>query len=305
VNLTQSDECGNSLAAGADPKCRLVWRQAGELVAHPSYLRNGLAVPVSKIAALRELGDLAFKEPIIVTRDRVIIDGYARWQTARKCGRKAVLCLEYDLSEIEALRWLIQSHFPSRGLSAYSRILLARDLRPSLRERALSNQQVGGRHRDPSNLTEAEKIDVRREIAKAAGVSVGNVTKFEQLRLTAGSAVLEALSRGEVRIHKAWGWRKMHPTQQTEQLRLHRLKRDLRQKVKTLISKHRVKEPSSGQPSLSVDDLSQLTQRLSRMVLEQIEELGPVVISLINLPGKGVFLTQELFDAISRDEGKP
>ena len=301
MNLTQSNEEGISEISGVDPKCRLVWRHVTELRSHPSYLRNGLAVPVVKVAALRELGDLAFREPITITRDRIIIDGYARWQIARESGRKLLLCLEHDVCETEALRWLIQSHFPSRGLSAYSRILLAQDLRPDLRERALSNQQAGGRLRNSSNLTEAEKVDVRREIAKAAGVSVGNVTKFEQITLTAGEDVLDALNRGEIRIHKAWGWRNMPPTQQTEHLRLHRLQRDLRQKVKTLISKHRVKKPSSGELSLSVGELSQLTQRLLTMVVDEQEEPDPVLIALIDVPGKCVFITQKLFDAVSED----
>jgi hypothetical protein len=298
VNLTKSDEIGISVAKGADLSCRLIWRCVSELRAHPSYVRNGLAAPVSKMAALSEIGDLAFREPIIITPGGIVIDGYARWQTAQECGRKTILCLEYDVSEIETLRWLIRSHFPFHGLSAYSRILLARDLRPTLREKALLNKRTGGREKHSSNLTEAEKVDVRRVVAQAAGVSVGNVTKFEQLRSTVIPDVLEALGRGEIRLHRAWGWRNMLPNQQKEQVRLHRLKRDLRRKVKTLISKHRVKT-SSGGSFLSIGTLSQLTQRLSTMLIDERDEPDRLVIALIDLPGKCVFLTQELFDAVS------
>jgi hypothetical protein len=84
-------------------------------------------------------------------------------------------------------------------------------------------------------------------------------------------------------------------------LRLHRLQRDLRQKVKTLISKHRARMPSSGERSLSVGELNQLTQRLLTMVVGEQEEPEPVLIALLDVPGKCVFITQKLFDAASGD----
>lgn len=44
----------------------------------------------------------------MITRDRTIIDGYCRWELARRQGRATtVTCIEYDLSEEEALSWLL------------------------------------------------------------------------------------------------------------------------------------------------------------------------------------------------------
>jgi hypothetical protein len=42
-------------------------------------------------------------------------------------------------------------------------------------------------------LTEAGRLDVRNEIARIAGVSVGNVTKVKQLTTTAHLDILKAL----------------------------------------------------------------------------------------------------------------
>lgn len=80
-------------------------------------------------------------------KNGIIIDGYARWELARRQGRQTIPCLEYDLTDEEALRWLIQSHRPSRGLNSYSRVLLALDLEPRLQERARANQQAGGQNK--------------------------------------------------------------------------------------------------------------------------------------------------------------
>jgi integrase len=40
---------------------------------------------------LAERRDLAFRDPIVITRDRMVIDGYARWELAKRNGRLLVL----------------------------------------------------------------------------------------------------------------------------------------------------------------------------------------------------------------------
>jgi hypothetical protein len=66
-------------------------------------------------------------------------------------------------------------------MNDFCRILLARELEPCLKAKALSNLRFGGRMKGSSNLTEDAKVDVRKEIAAAAGVSVGNVTKISTI----------------------------------------------------------------------------------------------------------------------------
>ena len=65
---------------------RLVTRSVDEIRPHPSYLRHHLAVSASQLSALEERGDLAFKEPIVITRNGFIVDGYARRELARLQG---------------------------------------------------------------------------------------------------------------------------------------------------------------------------------------------------------------------------
>jgi hypothetical protein len=85
--------------------------------------------------------------------------------------------VELDVDEDEALRRILDHHRRSSGWNDYSRIRVASKLREATRKRAEANQQAGGRFKASSKLTKAEKVSVRKEIAHAAGVSEGSVTK--------------------------------------------------------------------------------------------------------------------------------
>jgi hypothetical protein len=177
---------------------QLVTRRLDELHPHPSFVRHHLTVPASKLSALAELGDLAFREPLVITRECTILDGYARWQLAQLQGRSTLPCIEYKLTEAEALHWILQSHRRSNGLNDFIRILLALELEPGFKEKARPNQRVGGQNMGSSNLTEAGTLDVRCEIAAAAGVSAGNVSKVKQLTAAAHPAIVQVLRSGEI-----------------------------------------------------------------------------------------------------------
>ena len=209
-----------------------------ELSPHPSYVRHQLSVSASQLSALAALGSLAFREPIVIIRNLTIIDGYARFQLARHQGRETLLCLEYDLTEEDALRWLIQSHRPSWGLNAFIRVLLALDLEPFLQETARANQRIGGQHKGSSNLTEAQRVDVRSQLAVAGGVSSGTITKVKQLAASAHPGIKQALKAEEVSIHMAWKWCRLPAQQQLEKLEEYRSRKGVNQTSRRLIQKH-------------------------------------------------------------------
>jgi hypothetical protein len=122
----------------------------------PSYLRNVLAVSAAQLSTLEKLGDLAFQDPVPITRDGLIIDGYARVVRARILGRTTILCIEYDRTEEEALRDLLRRHFGSNRLNAFCRILLAGELEPWFKKKALANQTAGGENKGSSKLMGAD-----------------------------------------------------------------------------------------------------------------------------------------------------
>ena len=138
---------GEPESLSGDFRGRLVACRVDELRPHPSYVRHQIAVPVPQLSSLVELGDLVFREPLLITQDRTILDGYARRELARRQGRLTLPCFEFNLSEAEALHWLLQKHRRSEGFNAFSRIIIAQELEPWLREEARSNKQAGANKR--------------------------------------------------------------------------------------------------------------------------------------------------------------
>jgi hypothetical protein len=269
--------------------CRL-----SDLRHHPGYVRLGLTVPASRLSALAEQGELAFREPLVITKERVVIDGYTRWELARLKGRLVLPCIEYDLTEEAAILWLLQKHRRSSGLNDFCRILLAKELEPSLKLKALSNQRHGGRMKGSSNLTEDAAVDVRKEVAASAGVSVGNVTKVRQLMGVAHQEVLEALREGEVSIHRAWKWSRESPDRQIEELRACRAKRGVAKSIRDLISRHKQNQSRS---ELSLTDLA------GRLAELEPDRSNSITVSVIRAPGKMIFVTEELLQCLPPCQG--
>jgi len=291
--LTFSSGLSGTARQLGDNRGRLVTCHADDLRPHPSYIRHNLAVHACQLSAVAELGDLAFCEPLVITQDHIILDGFARWTLARLQGRSALSCIEYEMSEADALQNLLQRHRRASGLNDFIRICLGLELEPFFKAKGRAKQQAGGQNKGSSILTEAERLDVRKEIARIAGVSVGNVTKVKQLTTTAPSDIIKALREKEVSIHRAWLWSKLSPEEQREKLWLNRSKRGIVRTIRHLLSPYL---PKSSPTALNVGDLIKLVSTL------QSGELGSVRVVSINLPGKIVFVTEELFRTLEAQE---
>ncbi len=161
-----------SLPRASAPAGILVMRPLNELRKHQAYIELNLMVSAGQLTALENLGTFSLKDPLLVTREGIVIDGYARRELAERQGISTLCCVEFDVDEDEALRRILNHHRRSSGWNDYNRIRMASELRTVARTRARSNQQAGGQFKGSSKLTEAEKVSVQREIANAAGVRV-------------------------------------------------------------------------------------------------------------------------------------
>ena len=272
-----------------------------ELRPHPSYIHHKLSVQASKLAALAELGELAFQYPLIVTRDRFIVDGYGRWELAKRQGRSTLPCVEYDLNEQRALRWLIQTHRPSHGLSDFIRIELALDLEPHFKDKALLNRKEGGLLKGLSKLTEAEKVNSRTAIARIADVSVGNVHKVKYILAHAYSPVREAVRAREISIHLAYKWSHESESKQQESLRLLRIERGIRRKARNLVATElaRVSASKPDEQVIRLSDFVGLVHQLTAIAPEQSREFGSIEVKLVHGPGRAIYVTEELIHALT------
>jgi hypothetical protein len=276
---------------------RLVTRRIDELRPHPSYSRHGLTVSVCQLSSLLALDDHVWGEPIAITQNGLIVDGYARVQRAKQVGRETILCIEYTLNEEEGLRELLRRHLGCNRLNDFCRILLARELEPWFKERAIENQKAGGKNKGSSNLSEAERVDVTAKVAEAAGVSVGNISKVKQLLRTAIPELLRALRRKEISINAGWMLSKKSSAIQRAELGIPRCKQNIKKDMRILASRHRSRSLPIG------PDPSNLIKQLS--VLESGEPgLIPVFVS--EAPGRAVCLTKELFlELVAKQELLP
>lgn len=265
-----------------------------DLRPHPSYARHGLAVSADELSVLRARGALAFLEHIPITLDWIIIDRYAHWELAKEL-KHTIHCIQYDLTEIEALEWLLQRQRRSTGLNDYSRIMLAWDLEPMLIEKARANRQLGGREKGWSNLTKAEQVHVRSEIAKAAAVSTGNVTKVKQLNQTCVSDIITALYNDEVSIHWAWKLRDEMPEDQLHALGCFRFKKGLLEDVRKLAARRKIERSA---PRKDVNDL------LNRLIQLPDEKLQALRVEIIKGTGPHIFITEELARMIGTEQPK-
>jgi hypothetical protein len=201
-------------------------------------------------------------------------------------------CLEYDLTEEQGLELLLQRHRRQAGLNSFLRILLALDLEPSYQEKARANQRAGGQNKGWSNLTKAQKVIVRVQIAAAAGTSTGSVTKVKQLLVSIQPELEVALRYGEVSIHRAWLWRTLPPTKQIEALKVHQSKKGVGKAIRDALSQHQARTA----PSLSPVDLAKFLSKLNAAAIEQL------ILIPMKIPGRTVFLTEELMEILKLEE---
>jgi hypothetical protein len=264
---------------------RLLSRPVEELQPHPSYARHQFTVSAPKLSALIEQGDLAFQEPLVISVDGTIIDGYARWQLALQQGRRTVTCIQYELTEEEALLWLLHSHCRSDGLNQFCRILLSQELESPSKARALANQKRGGRNKGSSMLTEAERVDVRSRIAARARASVGNVSKVQQLTTTAIPELLGALRNGEISINLGWLLSKKSAPQQSAELALERCKKNIKKDMRTIACRHVVKTPPV---------VSEPRTLIGKLLALDTGNPGSIRVVVSNARGKTIAITREL-----------
>jgi hypothetical protein len=179
-----------------------------------------LFVPQNNCGELNEAARLTIPsvtEPILITTDGTILAGFGRWRLGVFERRHEIHCIEYPLSEDESLQFILTHHQTRCGWNPFVRVRLALTLEPNLQQRALDNMRAGGKYKGWANLPEAQHIDVRQEIARAAGVGARNVSRVKTILQTAHPRLKEALRDGTLTINRAIQFCKLPRAEQLEQ----------------------------------------------------------------------------------------
>ena len=193
------------------------------LRAHPDFTKHHQGYSTADISRLADRGKSAYDDPLTVTQNGYVIECYALWQ--------------------QALRYIIDRNRGSEGINDFVRILLALELESWFEERPKQNQRTRGLQKGSSQLTEADRVDVRQEIARAAAVSVGNVSNVKHILDAAAPQLIEALRSGEIRISRGSSWAQLSVASQLGRLGVTRQHRGMQRTINMLLKKHQPTNP--------------------------------------------------------------
>ena len=141
-------------------------------------------------------------------------------------------------------------------------------------------------------MTKASAIDVRAELARAAGASAGSVSKVKQLLETTIPAMRDALRRGEISIHRAWQWRHLAPDQQNARLDQYRHRKDIHHTIGHLLRQHRVRQ----------DNVLSLEQVAARLAGPARGGLAHATLHVVDLPGPALIVTRDLYEHLLKEQ---
>jgi hypothetical protein len=235
---------------------RPVVRSPKQLRLHPALQEAGWTGVIDEFNAAARLKDQSVPEPILITTNGAILAGFGRWQSALYDDRHEINCIEYPLSEEEALQFIISHHQPQSGWNRYIRTCLALKLEPYFQQRARENMRTGGKYKGLANLPEAQHINVRQEIARVAGVGARSVSNIKTIREIAHPRLEEALRDGTLTINRAIQFCKLPRSEQLEQFI-----RYSEERATNKVIRRSIRQPKEEKASLDVVAVLDALQR--------------------------------------------
>jgi ParB-like chromosome segregation protein Spo0J len=213
---------------------RISFVNVKRILLHAAVRALGCNPTAVELEPIRRNWEIVRFEPLTVNIHGIIIDGHKRWLVALELGVATLPCVILGVSDDEALDQILARASARNQWNLCRRIALALTQKDALRERSRENQRSGGRKKDPSILTKAQSIDVRRELGRRSGAGTGSVSKVERI-LAEGCPLLknEAL-RGAISIDAAFKISKLDHDEQKRELGHRESKRRGRKRVKAL-----------------------------------------------------------------------
>jgi hypothetical protein len=261
-----------------------VWLSPRELHPHPTLERYGIALTTVEHNRIAQQDDAAFQEAVEITTAGTILDGYAQWKTALDAHCSQILCIEYSLTDEQAIEWLLRRHRRRNGWNSYCRVVVVLELENNFKEEVATQRRAASL----SNLTKGEEMHVRSKLAKLAGVCEAYIDYVKQLRKEAHPSLLQALERGEISIHWAWTLRTFSKFEQSEILENRRTAKAVR-----------VAYPRSRQPKTMSLDPSRLLQVCQVLATRDARDIKCTVVPIDNKKIEiRVQINEELFTSM-------
>jgi hypothetical protein len=248
-----------------------------QLLLHRAMEELGWTGVIDEFNEAARLTNPSVTEPILVTTNGTILAGFGRWRLAVFERRNEIQCIEYPLSEDECLQFILTHHQTRCGWNAFVRIRLALTLEPNLQQRALDNMRAGGKYKGLASLPEAQHMDVRQQIAGAAGVGTRNVSNVKTILRNAHPRLIAALLNGTLTINRAMQFCKLPKAEQLEHFIRHSEERETNKVIRRSITRPK-KEKISPDVGAVLDALQQQEARQPGSVVVQVGRLRRTII---------------------------
>ncbi len=158
-----------------------------------SILKNGLLDPIK-----------IWQDP--QTNQFVIIDGHNRYKILRKnnielrCLDNYKILHEDELSTREEVKqWMLEQQLGRRNLSEAEKYEIVQRFKIVIKQKAKENQSSGGK-----GLSNLSKVNTRKEMAKAVGVSEGTYQKMERVMQSDNEELKQKLRKKKISVDKAY-----------------------------------------------------------------------------------------------------
>ena len=122
-------------AALSRPEWRPVVRSPEQLRLHPAMEELAWTGVIDELNPAARLKDHSMPEQVLITTNGTILAGFGHWRLAILEGRHEINCIEYPLSEDEALQFILTHHQTRSGWNDFVRIRLALTLEPNLQQK--------------------------------------------------------------------------------------------------------------------------------------------------------------------------
>ncbi len=138
------------------------------------------------------------------TGEWIIIDGHNRYSILKKHNIDWHYWQDYKImTELETRedvkQWMLEQQLGRRNLSDAEKYEIVQKFKDLFRKKAKENQSSGGK-----GLTNLSKVNTRKEMAKATGVSEGTYNKLDKIMQSDNEEIKQKVREKELSIDKAY-----------------------------------------------------------------------------------------------------
>lgn len=158
-----------------------------------SILKNGMLDPIK-----------VWEEP--GTGRYIIIDGHNRYRILKKHNIGLKYWEDYKIMYADELpdrdavkQWMLEQQLGRRNLSETERYEIVQKFKSVFEKKAKDNQSSGGK-----GLSNLSKVNTRKEMAKAVGVSEGTYQKMDKVMQSDNEELKQQLREKKVSVDKAY-----------------------------------------------------------------------------------------------------